>query len=117
MDGCHGGRGEVLSQEGHVRPGGETFRSQGEREPLYSTYKYGNNCALGKRKTRIVVRGFAQRYGRHFHETFAPVARLDSIRATIAYAVRNGMYIRQYNVATTYLNGELEEKVFLDIPD
>ena len=42
--------------------------------------KFGANGELEKRKARIVAKGYMQQYGRDFHETFAPVARLDSIR-------------------------------------
>lgn len=53
--------------------------------------KYGANEVLEKRKARIV--GYFQKYGKDFHETFAPVARLISVQSTIALAVQNKMHI------------------------
>lgn len=69
-----------------------------------------------KRKARIVAKGFLQQPGKDFHETYAPVARLSSIRTAIALAARNRMNIRQYDVTTAYLNGKLDEEVFMEIP-
>lgn len=78
--------------------------------------KFGTDGILQKRKARVVARGFAQSYGKDFHETYAPVARLGSIRAAVALAARDGMYIRQYDVETAYLNGHLDEEVFMELP-
>lgn len=79
--------------------------------------KYGSNGVLERRKARIVAKGYAQQYGKDFHETYAPVARLSSIRSAVAFAAKSGMHIRQYDVTTAYLNGELEETVYMEVPD
>lgn len=80
-----------------------------------------NKCksdgSLERRKARLVARGFTQRPGVDFHETYAPVARLSSIRLLMALAVKNGLSIHQLDVSTAFLNGELEEEVFMEIPD
>ena len=78
--------------------------------------KFGANGDLEKRKARIVAKGYTQQYGRDFHETFAPVARLDSIRLAMALAVQKGMHIQQFDVTTAYLNGDLEETIFMEAP-
>lgn len=79
--------------------------------------KYGTDGVLERRKARIVAKGYAQQYGKDFHETYAPVARLDSIRSAVAFAAKSDMHIRQYDVTTAYLNGELDEKVYMEVPD
>ncbi|KMQ87115.1 gag-pol polyprotein [Lasius niger] len=79
--------------------------------------KYGADGVLERRKARIVAKGYAQQYGKDFYETYALVARLASIRSTIAFAAKSGMHIRQYDVATAYLNGELDEEVHMEVPD
>lgn len=79
--------------------------------------KYGTNGTFEKRKARIVARGFSQQPGRDVHETFAPVARLGSIRLAVALAAQRGMFIRQYDVKTAYLNGTLEEELFMKPPE
>ena len=56
--------------------------------------KYGPNGEIIKRKARIVARGFSQEAGIDFKETFAPVARLSSLRLLVALAARYGMEIQ-----------------------
>ena len=63
-----------------------------------------------------MAKGYTQIYGEDFHETYAPVARLSSIRLTIVLAASREMHIRQYDVTTAYLNGTLQEKVYMEVP-
>ena len=79
--------------------------------------KYDTNGVPKKRKARIVAKGYSQQYRKDFHETYAPVARLSSMRTTIAFAAQNDMNIGQYDIATAHLNGELDEQVFMEVPD
>lgn len=95
------------------RPKGEN-KIIGSRVVLRNKYK--EDGTLERRKARIVARGFAQRPGIDFDETFAPVARLSSIRIMVALAVEHDMTIQQFDVTTAYLNGELQEKVFMEVP-
>ena len=74
----------------------------GNRIVLRNKYKPDGN--LERRKARIVARGFAQRPGIHFNQTFVPVARLESIRILVSLAGEYGMSIRQFDVTTAYLN-------------
>jgi len=78
--------------------------------------KYDSNGILKRRKARIVARGFSQLSGIDFHETFAPVARLSTIRTITALAAEYGMLIKQYDITTAYLNGQLEEEIFMEVP-
>ena len=75
--------------------------------------KYKPDGSLEKRKARIVAQGFAQRPGIHFNQTFAPVTRLSSIRLMVALAADQGMTMRQIDVTTAYLNGTIEEEIFM----
>ena len=68
-------------------------------------------------KARLVARGFSQKYGIDYEETFAPVVRFASIRALLAYAVQNDMLIHQMDVVTAFLNGTLEEEIYMSQPD
>ncbi|XP_076546329.1 uncharacterized protein LOC143305686 [Osmia lignaria lignaria] len=78
--------------------------------------KYNPDGSLQRRKARLVAQGFTQQPGVDFFESFAPVARLSSIRLVTALAAQYGMKIRQFDVSTAYLNGALEEDVFMNIP-
>ncbi|GJW11323.1 retrovirus-related pol polyprotein from transposon TNT 1-94, partial [Tanacetum coccineum] len=66
-----------------------------------------------KNKARLVAQGFRQEEGIDFEESFAPVARIEAIRIFIANAANKNMTIFQMDVKTTFLNGELKEKVYV----
>ena len=64
-----------------------------------------------------MAKGFSQQPGIDFGETFAPVARLSTIRLAVAIASHRKMNIRQFDVTTAYLNGQISEEIFMDVPD
>ena len=64
-----------------------------------------------------MVQGYAQRYGMDYDETFCPVVRQESLRVLIALSVKNGLKLHQVNVTTAFLNGTLEEEVFMRQPE
>ncbi|GJU41921.1 retrovirus-related pol polyprotein from transposon TNT 1-94 [Tanacetum coccineum] len=70
-----------------------------------------------KNKSRLVARGYRQEKGIDFKESFALVARLDSIRIFLAYAAHMNMIVYQMDVKTTFLNGILREEVYVSQPD
>lgn len=78
--------------------------------------KYKANGILEKKKARLVAQGFNQKPGIHFNETFAPVARLSSVRLVTALAAHLDMKIHQLDVTSAYLNGVLEETIFMEPP-
>ena len=65
-------------------------------------------------KTRLVVKGYSQIEGIDYGETFAPVVRLEEIRLLIALATHKGFKLYQMDVKTAFLNGNLEEEVFIE---
>jgi hypothetical protein len=68
-------------------------------------------------KARLVVKGCAQRYqGVDFEEVFAPVARLEAVRLLMALAVEDGWQVHHMNVKTVFLNGDLQEVVYVQQP-
>uniref|UniRef100_A0A6V7IJ77 Retrovirus-related Pol polyprotein from transposon TNT 1-94 n=1 Tax=Bracon brevicornis TaxID=1563983 RepID=A0A6V7IJ77_9HYME len=78
--------------------------------------KYNADGSIEKRKARIVARGFSQRPGIDFDETFAPVARISSIRMATALAAEYQLKIKQFDIVTAYLNGILEEEIWMELP-
>lgn len=70
-----------------------------------------------KYKARLVVRGFEQRADVDYFETFAPVARQETVRSCLALAAARGMYIEQFDVVTAFLNGTLDEDVYIKRPE
>ncbi|GKA78352.1 retrovirus-related pol polyprotein from transposon TNT 1-94 [Tanacetum coccineum] len=67
-------------------------------------------------KARLVTQGFRPEEGIDFEESFAPVARIEAIRIFIANATNKNMTIFQMDVKTEFLNGELQEEVYVSQP-
>ena len=79
--------------------------------------KMNPNGTVNKYKARLVARGFAQESGVDYFETFALVARFDTIRLLIALAAQKKWKIHQLDIKSAFLNGELEEDVFVEQPE
>ena len=73
--------------------------------------KHGADGSIEKYKARFVAKGFSQKEGVNYDETFAPVARYTSIRLIIAIASTK---LHQMDVKTTFLNGIIEEEVYIE---
>jgi hypothetical protein len=63
-----------------------------------------------------VAKGYAQVAGLDFEETFAPVARLESIRILLAYATHHSFRLFQMDVKSAFLNGPIKEEVYVEQP-
>ena len=68
-------------------------------------------------KARLVAKGYSQLYGIDFTETFAPVVRFSSLRAILAIAAAADYEIHQMDVKTAFLNGDLDEDIYMQQPD
>ncbi|GJR76624.1 copia protein [Tanacetum coccineum] len=69
-----------------------------------------------KNKARLVAQGYNQQEGIDFDETYAPVARLESIRILLAYVCAHDFKLYQMDVKSTFINGFINEKVFVAQP-
>ena len=78
--------------------------------------KHGSDGKVERFKGRLVAKGYAQKYGIDYEETFSPVVRFSSIRALLAFVVENDMLIHQMDVVTAFLNGSLEEEIYMEQP-
>ncbi len=78
--------------------------------------KQGANGEVERYKARLVARGFTQTYGVDYNKTFAPMAKFTSIRCILALAALEDMEIHQMDVKTAFLNGELEEEIYMEQP-
>ncbi|PKI37382.1 hypothetical protein CRG98_042221 [Punica granatum] len=95
-------------------------------DPLEGTVPIGNKwvfkrkiCADGKVETykaRLVAKGYHQRQGVDYEETFSPIAMLKSIWILLANVVHYDYEVWQMDVRTTFLNGYIEEDIFMDQP-
>nr|KAJ0190081.1 hypothetical protein LSAT_V11C800430260 [Lactuca sativa] len=78
--------------------------------------KVDKDGIISRNKARLVAQGFTQIESIDYGETFAPVARIEAIRLFLAYASYMNFIVYQMDVKTTFLNGVLEEEVFLNQP-
>ena len=72
---------------------------------------------IDKYKVRLVVKGYRQKEGLDYIDTYSPVTRITSIRMLLALAAVHDLKIYQIDVKTTFLNGELEEEIYMEQPE
>ena len=80
------------------------------------TVKYNLDGSLERYKAQLVAKGFTQTYGIDYSETFASVAKLNTIRVLLSIAANLDWPLQQLDVKNAFLNGDLEEEVCMDSP-
>jgi hypothetical protein len=76
--------------------------------------KLNEDGQVTRKKARLVCKGYAQIEGIDFEETFAPVSRMEAICLLLAYACSKNVKVYQMDVKSSFLNGELEEEVYIE---
>ena len=79
--------------------------------------KHAADGSVENFKAIFVARGFTQKEGIEYEETFAPISRYTSIQAIISLAFVLGWKLHQMDVKTTFLNGKIEQEVFVEQQD
>ena len=67
-------------------------------------------------KARLVAKGYMQKHGVNYEETFAPVVKMTTIQTVIALATAKGWYLHQMDIKNAFLQGELNEEVYMVQP-
>lgn len=80
------------------------------------TVKLKANGSIERCKVRLVAKGFTQTYEVDYHETFAPVAKMNSVRILLSFAANLDWPLHQFDVKNAFLHGDLAEEVYVDIP-
>ena len=80
------------------------------------TLKCKSDVSLDRYKARLVARGYTQTFGVDYQETFAPVAKINTIRILISLAVNLDWPLNQYDIKNAFLHGDLKEEIYMDIP-
>jgi hypothetical protein len=75
--------------------------------------KEGEKGEVVRNKSILVAQGFSQKEGIDYKETFAPIARLETIMILLAFSVAKGFKLHQMDVKSAFLNGVLEEEVYV----
>ena len=110
-----------LELEAHQKNGTWELIKGSERQQTIGSkwvfkIKKGSNGTPIKYKARLVAQGFQQIAGIDFTETYAPTALIASIRIELIKACAQGWEIHQMDVKTTFLNGELNEEIYMTLP-
>ena len=80
------------------------------------TKKHHADGTLERYKSRLIARGFTQSYGVDYFETFAPVAKMETIRILIALVAHSRWTILQFGVKNAFLHGDLTKEVYMQHP-
>jgi hypothetical protein len=72
---------------------------------------------IEKYKASLVAKGYTQKEGKDFFDTYSPMARLTTIRVLLSLATSHGLLVHQMDVETAFLNRKLDEEIYMDQPD
>ena len=79
--------------------------------------KHRPDGTIEKYKARLVAKGYIQKEEEDFFDTYSLVARLTTIRVLLFLTASYGLLVHQMDAKTAFLNGELEEEIYMDQPD
>jgi len=110
------GRDDVHRGERHLGAGRAATAREADRPQVGLQDQEGAAGVITKHKARLVAKGYVQRQGVDFDEVFAPVARLESVRLLLAHAASEGWAVHHMDVKSAFLNGVLQEEVYVEQP-
>ena len=73
--------------------------------------------SVDKYKARLVIKGYRQKEGLDYFDTYSPVTRINSIRMVLAIAALRNLEVHQMDVKTAFLNGDLNEEIYMEQPE
>ena len=73
--------------------------------------------SIDKYKARLVIKGYRQREGLDYFDTYSPMTRINSIRMILAIVAVRNLEVHQMDVKTAFLNGDLEKEIYMEQPE
>ena len=86
------------------------------QNPVGCKWIFKTNCTSDGKVARLVAKGYTQKPGDNYDETFSPAVQYSSVRTLLGFAVQNGMMIHQMDVVIAFLNGTLDEEIYMEQP-
>jgi hypothetical protein len=74
--------------------------------------KTNSDGSIERYKAKLVTKGYSQQHGMDYEETFAPIAKITTIRTLIVVASIRQWHISQFNVKNIFLNRDIQEEVY-----
>ena len=78
--------------------------------------KYNSDESIERYKARLLIRGYKQIEGFDYNETFAPIAKMPSVRCFLSIAAAKAWTLHQMDINNTFLHGDLDEEVYMTVP-